>query len=117
MHYVITNGDKLLDSSPAAYTPAQLQRLADDANVGVYVIHGERTGQSAEPQSELDALRVIAIDGATIWAIAVADDTHGWLLLYRSTVGQKFEMVGDNLSGIPADCPETVADKFWNWHD
>ena len=111
MYYVITNGDKLLGGSPVAYTPAKLQKLADDNNVGVYVISGEHTGQTANPQTEFDSLRIVHVESSTIWAITYGQD--GWRSLYRCQVGQPFEVVGDNHCGFPGDVPMCVQDAMW----
>ena len=112
MYYVITNGDKLLGGSPVDYTQAKLQQLADDNNVGVYVISGERTGQTVYPQTEFDSLRIVHVDGSTIWA-ATYDSQDGWRRLYRCQVGQPFEVVGDNHCGFPDDVPMCVQDAMW----
>ncbi len=112
MYYVITDDNRLVSDSPLAYTPPQLQLIADHNNIDVYVISGERTGQTASPQSGLDSLRIIAIDGATIWA--TTEDKAGWRCLYRAEIGKGFQIVGDSMTGIPADAPEDVADEFWS---
>lgn len=112
MYYVITDNSRLVDNSPSAYTQTELQQIADRNNIGVYVITGERTGQTADPQTEFNSLRIVHVDGATVWA-TTEDSLNGWRSLYRCQVGQPFEPVGDNVAGIPADVPQCVQAAMW----
>lgn len=109
MFFVVTDDGRLIGSSPTAYTV--LQEIAAVEKIGVYEIEGERTGRTAEPKTEIDSLRIVAVDGETVWAITDGDD--GWRFLYSGTIGQPLKIVGDNMSGIPADCPVAVPDVFW----
>ena len=113
MYYVITDDNKIVDNSPSAYTVERLQRIANNCEDYVYVISGERTGQTADPQSKLDSLRIIHVDGSTIWA-TTDDSRNGWRCLHRCQIGQPFEEVGDNVAGIPADVPQAVINAFWS---
>lgn len=111
MHYVIAD-DRILCNLATAYTPERLQEIANSYESSVYVISGERTGQFADPQTEFDSLRIIHVDGSTIWA-TTEDSRNEFRSLYRCQVGQPFEPVGDNHWGFPADVPPCVQDAMW----
>jgi hypothetical protein len=107
--YVVTDNGRLLGSSPVAHD--DLQHLADSENIGVYEIRGVRTGRYADPKTEIERLRIVAIEGDTVWAFT--DDFGGGRTLYSGVIGQPLDVVGASMAGIPADCPPHVSDIFW----
>jgi hypothetical protein len=109
MFYVVTDNGRLLGSSPVAHD--DLQHLADSENIGVYEIRGVRTGRYADPKTEIERLRIVAVEGVTVWAFT--DDFGGERTLYSGVIGQPLDVVGASMAGIPANCPPHVSDIFW----
>jgi hypothetical protein len=109
MFYVVTDNGRLLGGSPVAH--GDLQHLADSENIGVYEIRGVHTGRYADPKTEIERLRIISVEGDTVWAFT--DDFGFGRTLYSGVIGQPLDVVGASMAGIPANCPPHVSDIFW----